>query len=63
MFLDKGNKLHSIPAACAIHKKELYENEKEILSCVSYKGYRWHISSDLNVTAIQYNQQVKRHFV
>jgi hypothetical protein len=56
VFLDKGNILPSIPAACAIHKKEMYENEKEILSCVSYKEYQWHICGDLKVTAIQYKQ-------
>jgi hypothetical protein len=40
VLLDKGNILPSIPAACTIHKKEIYENEKEIPSCVSYKEYQ-----------------------
>ena len=62
-LLDKGNILPSIPAACTNHKKEIYENEKEIPSCVSYKEYQWHICSDLKVTAIRRNQQAIRRFV
>jgi hypothetical protein len=35
VLLHKGNKLPSIPVACAVHKKETYENVKEIVSCVN----------------------------
>jgi hypothetical protein len=39
VLLHKGNKLFSVPVACAVHKKETYENRKEILSCVNYKTF------------------------
>lgn len=52
MFLDKGNILSSIPVAHTNHKKEKYENVKEILSCVNYKTFQWHICGDLKVSAI-----------
>jgi hypothetical protein len=52
VLLQKGNVLPSIPVAYAIHKHETYENMKEILSCVNYKTYQWHICGDLRVTAI-----------
>ena len=35
MLLDKGNILLWIPVARTNHKKEKYENVKEILSCVN----------------------------
>jgi hypothetical protein len=35
VLLHKGNKLPSIPVACAIPKKETYENMKEVVSCVN----------------------------
>jgi len=49
LLLHKGNILSSIPVACAIHKKETYENMKEILSCMNYKTYQWHICSNLKI--------------
>jgi hypothetical protein len=52
MLLDRGNTLPSIPFARTNHKKERYENVKEILSCVNYKTFQWHICSDLKVSAI-----------
>jgi hypothetical protein len=36
VLLHKGNVLPSIPIACAVHKKETYDNRKEILSCMNY---------------------------
>jgi hypothetical protein len=63
VLLDKGNILPSIPVPRAIYKKETYENEKDILSCVNYKTYQWHISSYLKVTAIQSKQQARRRLV
>jgi hypothetical protein len=36
VLLHKGNILPSIPVAYAVHKKETYENMKEILSCMNY---------------------------
>jgi hypothetical protein len=44
--------LLSIPVAYTVHKKETYENRKEILSCLNYQTYQWHICGDLKVTAI-----------
>jgi hypothetical protein len=44
--LHKGNVLPSI------QKKEPYENTKEILSCMNYKTYQWHICGDLKAVAI-----------
>jgi hypothetical protein len=35
VLLHKGNKLPSIPVACAVHKNETYENVKESASCVN----------------------------
>jgi len=52
LLLSKGNLLPSIPFASPVHKKEAYENKKDILSCMKYKQYHWHICSDLNVIAI-----------
>jgi hypothetical protein len=52
LLLHEGNILPSIPVACAIHKKETYENMKEILSCMNYKIYQWHICSNLKVITI-----------
>lgn len=52
MLLDKGNIMPSIPIACTNHKKDKYENVKEILSCVNYKTFQWHIYGDLKVTAV-----------
>jgi hypothetical protein len=49
VLLDKGNILPSIPVAHTNHKKEKYENVKEILSCVNYKTFQWHICGDLKV--------------
>ena len=52
VLLHKGKVLPSIPVACAIQKQETYENMKEILRCVNYKIYQWHIYGDFKVTAI-----------
>jgi hypothetical protein len=52
VLLHKGNILPSIPVTYAIHKQETYENMKEILSCMNYKTYKWHICCDLKVNAI-----------
>ena len=49
LLLHEGNILPSIPVACAIHKKETYENVKEILNCMNYKTYQWHICSNLKI--------------
>jgi hypothetical protein len=40
VMFHKGNVLPSIPVASTIHKKEIYENIKEVLSCVTYKIYQ-----------------------
>jgi hypothetical protein len=60
-LLHKGNILPSIPVACAIHKKEMYKNMKEILSCMNYKTYQWHICINLKVitTLWDYKQLCK----
>ena len=52
MLLNKGNTLPSIPVAHTNHKKEKYDNVKEILSCVNYKTFQWHICGDLKASAI-----------
>jgi hypothetical protein len=52
VLLQKGNTLPSIPVACAIHKKETYEDVKEILSCMNYKTHKWHTCGDLKVITI-----------
>jgi hypothetical protein len=52
VLLHKGKVLPSIPVACAVKKQETYENMKEILRCVNYKTYQWHIYGDFKVTAI-----------
>jgi hypothetical protein len=52
VLLHKGNVLPSIPVACAIHKQETYKHMKEILSCMNYRTYKWHICGDFKVTAI-----------
>jgi hypothetical protein len=52
VLLDKGNILPSNPVACTNHKREKYENVKEILSFVNYKTFQWQICGDLKVSAI-----------
>jgi hypothetical protein len=52
VLLQKGNVLPLIPVAYAVHKKETRKNTKELLSCVNYKAYQWHVCRDLKVTAI-----------
>lgn len=52
VLLLKGNILPSFPVTCTIHKKETYENMKEILRCITYNTYQWHICSGLKVIAI-----------
>ena len=52
VLLHKGKALPSVPVAYAIHKQETWENIKEVLSCVNYKAYQWHICSDLKVIAM-----------
>jgi hypothetical protein len=52
VLLHKGNVLPSIPVACAIHKQEIYENIKEILSCLNYETYQWRICGGLKVISI-----------
>jgi hypothetical protein len=37
VLLHKGNVLPSIPVGCAVHKKDTYENSKELPSCVNYQ--------------------------
>jgi hypothetical protein len=49
LLVHEGIILPSIPVACAIHKKETYENVKEILNCMNYKIYQWYICSNLKV--------------
>jgi hypothetical protein len=49
LLLHEGNILPSIPVACVIHKKEMYENMKKILSRMNYKTYECHICSNLKV--------------
>jgi len=49
LLLHEGNILPSIPVAYAIHKKDMCENVKEILSCMNYMTYQWHICSNLKV--------------
>jgi hypothetical protein len=51
MFLQKGDILPSIPIAYAVHKKEICENTKQIISCVNYKTYQWNIRGNLKVIA------------
>jgi hypothetical protein len=52
VLLHKGNILPTIPVACVIHKQETQEHMKEILSCLVYKTYQWHVCCDLKVIAI-----------
>jgi hypothetical protein len=52
VLLHNGNALPSNPVACAIPRQETYENMKDILSCMNYKTYQWHICGDLKVTGI-----------
>jgi hypothetical protein len=40
VLLSKGNLLPSIVFASTVHKKEAYENKKDILICVNYKTYQ-----------------------
>jgi hypothetical protein len=51
VLLQKGQVLLSSPVAYTVHKKETYENMKEILSCVKCKTYQWHTCGDFKVTA------------
>jgi hypothetical protein len=51
-LLRKVNVFASISVDCTVHKKEAYGNTKDILSCMSYKTYKWHICGDLKVIAI-----------
>jgi hypothetical protein len=40
VLFPRGNTLSSIPVASTVHKKETYENKKEVFSCVTYKIYQ-----------------------
>jgi hypothetical protein len=52
VLLHTDNVLPSFHVACAVQKQETYKNTKEILSCMNYKTYHWHICGDLKAIAI-----------
>jgi hypothetical protein len=58
VLLHKGNVLLSVPVGYTIYKEVIYENTKEIFSCVNYKTYQWHICNDLKVIAILMGLQI-----
>ncbi|KDR22943.1 hypothetical protein L798_00777, partial [Zootermopsis nevadensis] len=52
VLLCNGNMLPSIPIAYIVHKQETYVKMENILLCVHYLKYEWHICDDLKVIAI-----------
>ena len=52
VLLHNGNQLPSIPVGYAVHIKETYDNMKQLLICLQYRKYRWHLCCDLKVVAI-----------
>jgi hypothetical protein len=49
--------LHKVKVLCSVpvtftSTKRKHESIKEILSCMNYKTYQWHICGDLNVNVI-----------
>ena len=51
VFLHNGNKLPSIPVACAPSTKETYTTMNNILVEPDYKKYRWEVCGDFKVVA------------
>jgi hypothetical protein len=51
VLLHRNNVLPSIPIACAVHKAEIYENTKEIISCLNYKTNHWKIRGNWKPSA------------
>ncbi|KAK1803855.1 hypothetical protein P4O66_003802 [Electrophorus voltai] len=47
-----GNRLPSIPVRHAVDMKETYDNVKQLLDCLDYSKYGWHICSDLKVVTL-----------
>lgn len=52
VLLHNGNAYPSIPIAHGVHVKETYENIQNLLQCIDYSMYNWHICSDLKVVAL-----------
>jgi hypothetical protein len=51
VFLHKVKAISSVSVALTSTKRK-HENMKEILSCMNYKTYQWHICGELNVNVI-----------
>jgi hypothetical protein len=51
VLLHKAKVLSSVPVALTSTKHK-DESMKEILSCMNYKIYQWHISGDFDVNVI-----------
>ncbi|KAK1787970.1 hypothetical protein P4O66_016453 [Electrophorus voltai] len=52
VLLHYGNRLPSIPVGHTVDMKETYDNMKQLLDCLEYSKYAWHICSDLKVVAL-----------
>lgn len=52
VLLHNGNRLPSIPVGHAVYMKETYGNLKQLLDCLQYSKYGWHLCGDLKVVAV-----------
>ncbi|KAK1803906.1 hypothetical protein P4O66_003848 [Electrophorus voltai] len=59
VLLHYGNHLPSIPVRHAVDMKETYDNMKQLLECLEYSKYGWHICSDLKVVALLMGLQLE----
>jgi hypothetical protein len=53
-----GNKHPSIPIAYAVHRKETYENIKNLLDKINYNKHCWNVCGDLKIIAILLGMQL-----
>lgn len=52
VLLHNGNRLPSIPVGHTVYMKETYDNLKQLLNCLQYSKYGWHLCCDLKVVAL-----------
>ena len=52
VLLHNGNQHPSIPVGRAVHRKETYENIKQLLNKLECNKYGWHIFGDLKAVSL-----------
>ena len=52
VLLHNGNQHPFIPVGHAVHMKETYEKQKELLNKLECSKYGWHICGDLKVVSL-----------